>query len=158
MTIICGQCDAVFDALDDHNCDREAEAPGYGWGCQLCGLYVPGTGDHYCGSGEPPTARCWKCSLPISECTVPECPAGGTHEVEAPDPSPLETQEGGDHYRTLPIQPVQFIHANKIPYLEGNVIKYVTRWRDKGGLADLRKARHYIDMLIELEKDHDPKP
>jgi hypothetical protein len=63
----------------------------------------------------------------------------------------LDVQVDGGHYKNLPIQPVQYIHANKIPYLEGNVIKYVSRWRDKGGLKDLEKAKHYIDLLIELE-------
>lgn len=65
--------------------------------------------------------------------------------------SPLDVQVSGSHYKTKPIQPVEYIHANKIGYFEGNVIKYVTRWKDKGGLADLEKARHYIDLLIELE-------
>jgi hypothetical protein len=63
----------------------------------------------------------------------------------------LDVQVDGGHYKNLPIQPVQYIHAHKIPYLEGNVIKYVSRWRDKGGLKDLEKAKHYIDLLIELE-------
>lgn len=63
----------------------------------------------------------------------------------------LATQVAGDHYKTLLIQPVEYIHANKIGYFEGNVIKYVTRWRDKGGISDLEKARHYIDLLIQLE-------
>jgi hypothetical protein len=63
--------------------------------------------------------------------------------------SALHTQVGGDHYK-LPIQPVEYIYANNIGYFEGNVIKYVTRWKDKGGIADLEKARHYIDLLIEL--------
>ena len=63
----------------------------------------------------------------------------------------LETQVAGDHYKKLKIQPVEYIYANNIPYLEGNVIKYITRWRDKGGNADLLKARHYIDLLLELE-------
>lgn len=66
--------------------------------------------------------------------------------------SALDTQEGGNHYKDLAIQPVEFIHANQIPYMEGNVIKYVTRWRSKNGINDLRKARHYIDLLIELEE------
>lgn len=65
--------------------------------------------------------------------------------------SALAVQEGGGHYKTLPIQPVQYIHINNLGYCEGNVIKYVTRWRTKGGLEDLRKARHYLDLLIELE-------
>lgn len=64
----------------------------------------------------------------------------------------LKKQVGGDHYSKLAIQPVEYIQANNIPYMEGNVIKYVTRWRDKGGIADLEKARHYIDMLIAFEE------
>lgn len=65
--------------------------------------------------------------------------------------TPLQTQVGGDHYKSMKIQPVEFIHANNIPYMEGNIIKYVTRWRTKNGKADLEKAKHYIDLLIELE-------
>lgn len=68
------------------------------------------------------------------------------------DISALGTQEGGDHYKKLRIQPVEYIHANAIPFAEGSVIKYVTRWRDKNGIADLKKARHFIDLLIELEE------
>lgn len=66
--------------------------------------------------------------------------------------SPLDKQVGGQHYKDLKIQPVEYIHANKIPFCEGNVIKYVSRWRDKGGIADLEKAKHFIELLIELEK------
>lgn len=65
--------------------------------------------------------------------------------------SALDRQEGGSHYKGLPIQPIEFIHANGIPFCEANAIKYLCRWRDKGGLADLAKAKHYIDLLIELE-------
>jgi len=65
--------------------------------------------------------------------------------------SALETQEGGDHYKSMTIQPVEFIHANGLGYFEGAVIKYMCRWRRKNGIEDLRKARHYIDLLIELE-------
>ena len=65
--------------------------------------------------------------------------------------SALDTQEGGGHYKNLAIQPVEYIHANGIGYFEGCVIKYVTRWRAKNGLEDLRKARHFIDLLLELE-------
>jgi len=64
----------------------------------------------------------------------------------------LSEQVGGDHYKERAIQPITFILANEIGFCEGNVIKYVTRWRDKGGVADLRKARHYIDFLIEHEE------
>lgn len=63
----------------------------------------------------------------------------------------LTVQEGGNHYKDMPIQPVEFIHANGIGYFEGCAIKYLARWRKKGGMEDLRKARHFIDLLIELE-------
>lgn len=65
--------------------------------------------------------------------------------------SALDVQAGGDHYKKLKIQPIEYIHANGIPFAEGSVIKYVTRWRDKGGVKDLEKARHFLDLLIELE-------
>lgn len=65
--------------------------------------------------------------------------------------SALAIQVAGSHYKTLAIQPVEYVHANGIGYFEGNVIKYVTRWRGKGGVKDLEKAKHYIDLLIELE-------
>ena len=71
--------------------------------------------------------------------------------------SPLDVQIAGSHYKELPIQPVEYIHANKIPFIEGSVIKYVTRWRNKGGLADLEKAKHFLDLLIELERKSSDK-
>ena len=60
-----------------------------------------------------------------------------------------DIQVGGNHYKSMEIQPVDFIHANGIPYLEGNVIKYVCRHLNKGGVEDLRKAKHYIDLVLE---------
>lgn len=60
-------------------------------------------------------------------------------------------QHGGTHYKDKSIQPWDYIAANKLDYFEGNVVKYVSRWRDKGGIDDLHKARHYLDKLIELE-------
>jgi len=76
--------------------------------------------------------------------------------------SALDIQVSGNHYKQMKIQPVEFIHANDIGYFEGNVIKYVSRWRNKNGMADLLKARHYIDLLIELEeknvKTNNPNP
>ena len=63
----------------------------------------------------------------------------------------LERQVAGSHYKDLPIQPVEYIYANALGYFEGNVVKYVSRWRKKNGIADLEKAKHYIELLIELE-------
>ena len=67
----------------------------------------------------------------------------------------LSVQESGDHYKRMAIQPVEFIHRNGIPFIEGCIIKYVCRWRQKGGVQDLRKARHFLDLLIEME--HGPE-
>lgn len=66
--------------------------------------------------------------------------------------SALDTQVAGNHYKNMKIQPVEFIHANGIPFIEGCVIKYLARWRNKNGIDDLKKARHFIDLLIELEE------
>lgn len=64
------------------------------------------------------------------------------------------TQVGGNHYSKYAIQPAEYIIKNKLNFCEGNVIKYVTRYKDKNGVEDLRKARHYLDILIsELEGD-----
>jgi len=66
-------------------------------------------------------------------------------------PDPLMRQEGGEHYKGMKLQPVEFIHANNIPYLEGCAIKYLCRHKAKGGVVDLLKAKHYIDLIISLE-------
>ena len=65
----------------------------------------------------------------------------------------MTQQIGGDHYAKMTIQPVEFILKNNIGFAEGNVIKYVSRWREKGGVEDLKKARHYLDMLIESQPE-----
>jgi hypothetical protein len=70
--------------------------------------------------------------------------------------SALDKQVSGSHYKELVIQPIQFIHSNKIPFMEANVIKYVCRHKTKNGLADLQKAKHYIELLMELEYDAKP--
>jgi len=59
-------------------------------------------------------------------------------------------QVGGDHYRSMAIQPWDYILSNGLGFAEGNIVKYVTRWQEKGGVDDLRKARHYLDKLIEM--------
>jgi hypothetical protein len=66
----------------------------------------------------------------------------------------MAQKQGAGHYRRGDIEPIQYILANKLDFCEGNVVKYITRWRHKNGIEDLRKARHYIDFLIE---DASPK-
>lgn len=64
--------------------------------------------------------------------------------------SALNVQEGGDHYKNLKVQPVEFIEANGIPFLEGCVIKRMCRHGSKAKAEDLRKAIHEIKLLLEL--------
>lgn len=64
-----------------------------------------------------------------------------------------DIQVGGEHYRSKGIQPWDYIIANDIPFMEGSIIKYVTRWREKGGVEDLKKARHFLDKLIAVEEE-----
>jgi hypothetical protein len=61
-------------------------------------------------------------------------------------------QVGGSHYKNMAIQPVEFIHGNGIGYIEGCVIKYICRYKNKNGIEDLKKIKHYVDLLIELEQ------
>jgi len=63
--------------------------------------------------------------------------------------SALKSQVGGTHYKKRAIQPIEYILANELGFCEGNIIKYVTRYADKNGIEDLKKARHYLDFLIE---------
>ena len=63
----------------------------------------------------------------------------------------LDIQVAGNHYKDMKIQPIEYIHANNLPYCEANVVKYISRWRNKNGVQDLLKVKHYVDLLIQLE-------
>lgn len=61
-------------------------------------------------------------------------------------------QVGGSHYKSLKIQPLEYALENNLGICEHAIVKYVSRWKTKGGIQDLEKARHYIDILIEREQ------
>lgn len=65
---------------------------------------------------------------------------------------------GPKYYKNFKIEPIEFILANKLGFLEGNVVKYICRYRDKGGVEDLRKAQHYLQFLLEVECDLPGRP
>lgn len=69
--------------------------------------------------------------------------------------STFKTQIGGTHYKGFAIDPARFCIENGLGFAEGSAVKYVCRWKLKGGLEDLRKAKHYIDMLLEI---NEPEP
>lgn len=62
----------------------------------------------------------------------------------------LSHQEGGSHYKGLLIQPIEYMYYNDLGACEGKVVKYVTRWKDKGGVEDLKKAKHVLEILISM--------
>lgn len=64
----------------------------------------------------------------------------------------MSKQVGGTHYKDLPIEPIDFIMNNNLGWCEGNAVKYISRWQVKGGLDDIRKAIHYLDILLEREE------
>lgn len=95
---------------------------------------------------------CSKCGWSYDSYLL-ECPKCMSKSTELGDmiKNALEKQEGGDHYKKYKIQPTEYCQSNKIPWCESNVIKYVTRHRDKNGIEDLRKAKHYIELLAQLD-------
>lgn len=64
---------------------------------------------------------------------------------------PMSKQVGGDHYKKCKIQPAEYIHANGLDFFQGNIVKYITRFRDKDGAKDLKKIIHYAELLLKLE-------
>ena len=75
-------------------------------------------------------------------------------EIKLTNMKASDTQVGGGHYAKYKIQPTEFIHKNNVPFIEGNIIKYVMRHREKNGIEDLKKAKHYIDLLIQFEYEN----
>lgn len=69
--------------------------------------------------------------------------------------NPFDQQVGGDHYKSMKIQPVEFILANELGFCEGNVIKYICRYKQKGGVQDLKKVVHYAELLIKQIEDNE---
>lgn len=114
--------------------------------CNCRGFFVP----HIRGTN-------WNCIYRVSKThEIESLEATGVAEYVEPSPSAWGKQEGGNHYKDLPIQPSEYIVRNGLGWFAGNVIKYVTRHASKGGVEDLRKARHYMDLLIEeWEKTHE---
>ena len=68
----------------------------------------------------------------------------------------MDNEISPEHYSQFEIEPFDFIHKNGLGFAEGNVIKYVCRWREKNGVEDLEKAMRYIQLLIgyaNIEKE-----
>jgi|GEM_PF-6259930 len=89
------------------------------------------------------------------KCIIVGCSKEAAHSVLCDEhetgKSSLSYQIGGSHYQNMAIQPIEYIHANKMPYMEANVVKYISRHRDKNGAEDVRKAIQYCEMILEME-------
>ena len=81
---------------------------------------------------------------------TPPRPAQSNSNNEGRSMSYLNKQEGGSHYMQE-IQPIEYTYKNKLGFIEGNVVKYITRHREKNGAEDIRKVIHYCELLLELE-------
>lgn len=108
------------------------------WGCYSCVKNL--------------TNKIQWCTIHKNTFSSPECPLC--------DPIPLKKEDikQQSHYTQHKIQPVIFIGENKMDFLAGNVIKYVSRYNLNNGVEDLEKARHYLDMLIQRERGEAIKP
>ena len=69
-----------------------------------------------------------------------------------------DVQVGGTHYKDMAIQPVEYIHKNELSFLEGNVVKYISRHRAKNGRKDVEKALHYCQLILQLEYGDNVEP
>jgi len=76
---------------------------------------------------------------------------GSGADKEWVEPTALDKQEGGSHYKDMAIQPVEFITANNLGFLEGNVVKYICRHHAKNGAEDIKKAIHYCELLLQTK-------
>lgn len=113
------------------------DAPEVCWGCRMYNHYQP---------KDEPLNQAVEKPITLQEYT----------DKLTPD-SPLDTQIGGDHYKKLKIQPMEYSMANGLDACQHTAIKYITRFRDKGGIQDLNKAKHCIDLLIAFEESKDNK-
>lgn len=120
--------------------------------CTHCGAYYQGN-DHDC--WQPADENPPKPPVEEPEVAAEDHPLfNQQNHLDAlfADPEQaLKTQVGGSHYKDRDIQPVEFIHANGLGFIEGSIIKYVSRWQSKGGIEDLKKVVQYAVQLIALE-------
>lgn len=141
---VCNFCNKEYDPHDTHTCQGNQILPakprkvsptaiGRQPGCPAC------------------TAQSFACEAHYDRRYPSPLPAYPEFDGIEGLGSALATQQGGDHYRKLSIQPVEYIIANGIGFLAGNVIKYASRYKDKGGAEDIRKIKHYCDLILEFE-------
>ena len=92
------------------------------------------------------------CIVLTNHQVIVKCILGHLKETEELFMKSFKKQIGGNHYLKYKISPVEFIIKNNIGFVEGNILKYILRFKEKGGVQDLLKAKHYIELLIDSSK------
>lgn len=134
-------------AMLDLHPDMSPHAVAAELGCKVQNVYQTTSADKLRRSAKKPKPV----KVVYEKKTTPSIDAVSTpEEEEAFNAIANSLQVGGSHYKDKAIQPWDYIASNNLGYLEGNVVKYVSRWREKGGLEDLKKAQHYLTKLIEV--------
>ena len=134
-------------AMLDLHPDMSPHAVAAELGCKVQNVYQTTSADKLRRSAKKPKPV----KVVYEKKTTPSIDAVSTpEEEEAFNAIANSLQVGGSHYKDKAIQPWDYIASNGLGYLEGNVVKYVSRWREKGGLEDLKKAQHYLTKLIEV--------
>lgn len=119
--------------------------------CPRCLTYFPENITHVCSEalGDKPPLPPQEINKPLPTPTAPQDPIT---DLMADAAFAMNLQTSGGHYQRGTIQPIEFFHDSNLPFIEASVMKHVYRWRDKGGLVDLKKAIHLIFQLIALEE------
>ena len=134
-------------AMLDLHTDMSPHAVAAELGCKVQNVYQTTSADKLRRSAKKPKPV----KVVYEKKTTPSVDAVSTPEEEEAFNAIANSQQvGGSHYKDKAIQPWDYIASNGLGYLEGNVVKYVSRWREKGGLEDLKKAQHYLTKLIEV--------
>jgi len=129
--LFCVTCGLSEDSREARNCQYHSHG---------CNLWMPGEWFYHGGAPVAPEQRL--------------TPQPGA-ETASPAVDPSQRQEGGSHYTKCPIQPFAYSMANGLDPLQHTVVKYTTRFRDKGGIEDLRKAIHCLELLIAWEEQRE---
>lgn len=152
---ICNFCEASYDPYDRHTCAGNNIEP------KIAALDISTLGSDRilcttCGlSMDSATWSVHRCNhIGLSRQQVGEALDEGRREAWLDANKGFDatsTQVGGDHYRQMKIQPVEFIVANNVPFLAANIIKYASRYKNKGGSEDIHKIIHYCKLILEFE-------
>lgn len=144
-----------FEAYADDKVKIEVFTAKYEYMGLPCGFETDAVYNPYGGFVEfTHKGKTWKL-YPAEYYTItPDQFPNGTNVVQNKQDA-LAVQIGGGHYKKCKIQPIEYIFANGLGYAEGNIVKYVTRWRDKNGVEDLKKIIHYVELLIQEEEKKD---